>query len=93
MHTTVLNPIQFHAEHGLGTCRSCGAPLIKRNGDVNGAHCLFELYCTNCQIVCAETPNVDDLQCLPSLLAARGKLERGNVGGMPEFLKRVRLRH
>jgi hypothetical protein len=30
---------------------------------------------------------------LPSLLAARGKLERGNVGGMPEFLKRVRLRH
>jgi hypothetical protein len=93
MHTTILYPIASHSEYRFGICSSCASPLTKRHGDVNGPHCLIELYCATCKTVCAETPDSGDLQHLPALLATRGKLIRGNVDGMPEPLKRILARH
>jgi hypothetical protein len=92
MHTTILHPIAFHTKHRFGICSSCESALTKRTGGVNGPHCLVELYCAKCQMVCAETPDVYDLQHLPTLLAARQKLARGNLGGLSEPLKRILAR-
>jgi hypothetical protein len=92
MHTTVLHPISSHPRHAFGVCSYCESLLSKRNGDVNGPHCLVELYCAECQTIHAETPDIDDLQKLAGLLATRKKLLPGNLGGISEPLRRILAR-
>ena len=93
MHTTVLKRIAFHPVHHLGTCSDCGTPLRVRTGEVYAAQCLHQLYCDVCQTASAEkTPDEGDIPQLRSLLVRNKRLAVGNVGGIPDTLRRLKAR-
>ena len=89
MHLMVCRAIAFDPENDLGVCVTCGTPLTERRGLANLADCIAQIYCPTCQKLCAESPVIDDIRQVPSLLAARGKLTVGNVGGLSAPLKRL----
>ena len=92
MHTTVFREIVFDAVHSLGVCSSCGTPLTVRIGELYAAQCLHRLYCDVCRTGCAETPDDGDLPQLRFLLMRNKRLAVGNVGGLPEPLRRIMAR-
>jgi hypothetical protein len=92
MHTTVSKESVFDAVHPLGACSSCGTQLKVRTGEVYAAQGLHRLYCDTCKTACAETPDDSDLRELRSLLMRNKRLAVGNVGGLPDTLRRLMAR-
>ncbi len=92
MHLTVYYAISVDAKHPNGICHTCGSPLMQQKGAVNRAGCIVQLYCFNCDRVCADSPIIDDLQPFQGLLASAGVLMPGNLGGVPEPLRRILAR-
>jgi hypothetical protein len=70
----------------------CRTPLRVRTGEVYAAQCLHLLCCDTCQTACAETPDDGDLPQLRSLLVRNKRLAVGNVGGLPDTLRRLKAR-